>query len=174
MHLVLFKPYLLRQFTIKNLCPCCTYIFKDEDKLKFSMLYTIDGNNSLKRIIRRETVPEAPEPTAQAPTTTEEMPQPVLGPSSEVKDSQTVGRGIYLTREQVNEWAKEVLTELVPGFDNDNNNPCAKHWWNMKTELTAKMWGIFEETGFFWPSVGMVLYSYWQTWLVVVSCKFFT
>jgi hypothetical protein len=127
----------------------CTYILEDEDKLKFSMLYTIDGNDSLKRIIRRETVPEAPEPTAQAPTTTEEMPQPVLGASSEVKDSWTVGRGIYLTREQVDEWAKKVLTELVPGFDNDNNNPCAERWRNMKTELTAKMWGIFDETGIF-------------------------
>jgi hypothetical protein len=181
MHFVPFKPYLLRQFTIafdlyltirtavdrlvqislgrddasyriKNLCPCCTYTLEDEAKLKFSMLYTIDGNDSLKRIIRRETLPEAPEPTAQVPTTTDEMPaspQPVLGASSEVKDSRTVGRGIYLTREQVDKWSKEVLMELVPGFDLDDNNPCADRWRNMKSELTAKMWGIFEETGLF-------------------------
>jgi len=60
-----------------------------------------------------------------------------------------VGRGVYLTREQVDEWANEVLMEQVPGYDPDDDNPCAECWQNMKTELTAKMWGIFEETGLF-------------------------
>ena len=167
MHCVTFKPYLLRQFTIafdlylsirmavdrlvqvslgrdgadyriKNLCPSCTYTLEGEAKLKFSMLYTTDGNDSMKRIIRRETVPEAP-------ATSEGITQPILGACSEAKDSRTAGRGVYLSREQVDEWAKEVLTEEVPGYDDDN--PCAEHWRNMKTELTAKMWGIFEETG---------------------------
>jgi hypothetical protein len=175
MHCKPYKPYLLRQFSIafdlylsirttvdrlvqasldrdgadyriKHICPCCTYILEDEDKLKFSMLYTVDGNDSLKRIIRREAVPET---TAQAPATTEETEQPILGASSEVKDSRTVGRGIFLTREQVDEWAKEVLMEEVPGFDDDEDNPCADRWHNMKAELTAKMWGIFDETGLF-------------------------
>ena len=113
MHCVPFKPYLLQQFTItfdlylsirtavdrlvqvsldrdgadyhiKHLCPCCSYVLEDEEKLKFSMLYTIDGNNSLKRILRREAVPEAP--TVEK-TTTAEVAQPVLGASSKVKDS---------------------------------------------------------------------------------------
>ena len=135
--------------------PACTYILEDEDKLKFSMLYTIDGNDSLKRIIRREAVPEsaaqleAPATTAQARATTEETAQPILGASSEVKDSRTVGRGIFLTREQVDEWAKEVLMEEVPDYNDDDDSPCAERWHNMKTELTAKMWGIFDETGLF-------------------------
>ena len=176
MHCVPFKPYLLRQFTIafdlyisirtavdrsvqaslgrdgvdyriKHLCPPCTYNLEDEANLKFSMLYTTDGNDSMKRIPRRE--PE-PEPTAEEePSTTEGITQPVLGASSEVKDSRTAGRGVYLTREQVDEWSKEVLMEEVPGFDYDDDNPCAERWRNMKTELTAKMWGIFEETGLF-------------------------
>ena len=82
-HCVPFKPYLLRQFSItfdlylsirtavdrqvqvsldrdgadyriKHLCPSCTYVLEGEEKLKFSMLYTVDGNDSLKRIVRRE------------------------------------------------------------------------------------------------------------------------
>jgi hypothetical protein len=182
MHCVPYKLYLHRQFTIafdlylsirtavdrlvqaslkrdgadyriKHLCPCCTYILEDEVKLKFSMLYTVDGNDSLKRIIQREAVLEptaqAPEPTAQAPATTEETALPILGASSEVKDSQTVERGIYLTREQVDEWAKEEPMEEVPGFEYDDDNPCAERWRNMKTKFTAKMWGIFDETGIF-------------------------
>ena len=95
------------------------------------MLYTVDGNDSLKRILRREEAPgptvqapaapatreEAPDSTVQAsaaPATTEEGLQlalPLLGPSSKVKDSQTAGRGVYSTREQVDEWAKEVLSQ---------------------------------------------------------------
>ena len=39
--------------------------------------------------------------------------------------------------------------EEVPGFDYDEDNPCAECWRNMKTELTSKMWGVFEETGLF-------------------------
>ena len=110
------------------------------------MLYTTDGNDSMKRILHREPVPK---PTAkEAPATTEGIAQPILGASSELKDCRTAGCGIYLMREQVDEWAKEVLMEEVPGFD-DDENPCAKCWRNMKTELTAKMWGIFKETGLF-------------------------
>jgi len=176
MHCVPFKPYLLRQFTIafdlylsirtavdrlvqaslgrdgidyriKHLCPPCTYILEGEQKLKFSVLYTTDGNDSMKRIPCREPVPE---PTAEeAPATTEGIVQPILGALSEVKDCRTAGRGIYLTREQVDEWAKEVLMEEVPGFDYVDDNPCAERWRNMKTELTAKMWGMFKETGLF-------------------------
>jgi hypothetical protein len=180
MHHVTFKAYLSRQFTIafdlylnirtavdrlvqvsmdrdaadyhiKHLCPPCTYILEDEEKLKFSMLYTTDGGNSLKRILRREAAPEptTQEQAAQVPVTAEETVQPVLGASCEVQDSRTVGRGVYLTREQVDEWANEVLMEEAPGFDPDDGNPCAERWQNMKTELTAKMWGIFEETGLF-------------------------
>ena len=184
MHSVPFKSYLSRQFSIafdlylsilnnvdrlvqvslerdsadyriKHLCPPCTYILEGEKKLKFSMLYTVDGNDSLKRILRREEVPEQQEDSqksataAQAQTTMEGGPHPLLGPSSEVKDSRTAGHGVYLSREQVDEWAKEVLKEDMPDFDYDDDNPCAECWRNMKTELTTKMWGIFEETGLF-------------------------
>ena len=42
-----------------------------------------------------------------------------------------------------------MLIEEVPGFDYGDDNACAEFWQNMKNELTAKMWGIFEETGLF-------------------------
>jgi hypothetical protein len=83
LHTVPFKPYLSRQFSIalrplpqyrtsvnhavqavllrdtvdwrlRHLCPPCTYTLVGEEKLKFSMLYTGDGNDSLKRILRRK------------------------------------------------------------------------------------------------------------------------
>ena len=168
LHTVPFKPYLSRQFSIafdlylnirnsvdhtvqavllrdtvdwrlRHLCPPCTYTLIDEEKLKFSMLYTVDGNDSLKRILRREA----------APPTSTETEEPVLGDSSESTDTRRAGEGVYLTREQVDEWSKEVLAELNVPNDDDDNNPCAERWRNMKTELTARMWGLFEETGLF-------------------------
>ena len=150
--------------TASNICAhLAATSSKEKKKLKFSMLYTVDGNDSLKRILQREDAPEqqeaqepamaeptpatAAEPTAaQAPMI---MEGPRRGPSSEVKDLQTAGCSIYLTREQVDEWAKEVLMEDMPGFDYDNDNPCDKCWWNMENELTSKMWGVFEESGLF-------------------------
>ena len=168
LHTLPFKSYLSRQFSIaldlylsiwastenavqaallrdtpdwrlRHLCPPCTYTLVDEEKLKFSMLYTVDGNDSLKRILRREA----------APPTSVEMDEPVLGESSESTDTREAGKGVYLTREQVDEWSKEILEELNVPNDDDEESPCAERWRNMKTELTARMWGIFKETGLF-------------------------
>ena len=103
------------------------------------MLYTIDGNDSLKRIVRREI------PLSSIDNI------PILGKSSERLDTQEAGKGIYLTREQVDEWSKETLKSYNPTYDENemDENPCAERWRNMRSELTAKMWGIFEETGLF-------------------------
>lgn len=168
LHSMPFKPHLSRQFSIafdlylsiltfidetvqttlkrdspdwrlRHACPACTYVLVGEEKLKFNMLYTIDGNDSLKRIVRRDTPP------------TSIGDNPILGESSELTDTREAGKGLYLTRKQVDEWSKETLKSFNPTYDeNDTDgNPCAERWRNMRTELTAKMWGIFEETGLF-------------------------
>lgn len=168
LHTIPFKAYLSRQFSIaldlylsirtstkhavqtallrdtadwrlRHLCPTCTYTLVDEEKLKFSMLYTVDGNDSLKRILRWEVVP---------PTLTE-ADEPVLGESSESTDTRQAGNGAYLTREQVDEWSKEILEALNVPNDDVEDSPCAECWRNMKAELTTRMRGIFEETGLF-------------------------
>jgi hypothetical protein len=36
---------------IRNACPACTYKLEEETKLIFDMLYTFDGNDSLKQIL---------------------------------------------------------------------------------------------------------------------------
>ena len=161
-----FKPYLTRQFTIafdlylsiltfideavqtmlkrdspdwrlRHACPACTYVLVGEEKLKFSMLYTIDGSDSLKRIVQQE-IP-----------TTNIVENPILGESCELTDTQEAGKGLYLTHEQVDEWSKESLKSFNPAYDENDveDNPCAERWRNMRTELTGKMWGISEETG---------------------------
>lgn len=172
LHLLPFKSHISRQFSIsydlylsirilaneltqealgrhsedwrlRNVCPLCTYVLEDEEKLKFSMLYTMDGNDSLKRLQRREAIPISPNDNNSL--------EPVLGKSSELEDTREAGKGIYLTNEQVDKWSKETLTQLCPAYveDETDDNPCAERWRNMKTELTAKMWGVFHETGLF-------------------------
>ncbi len=122
---------------VKHLCPPCSYRLEgDATDLKFSMLYTIDGNDSLKRILRREPAPEEP------PNATE----PVLGASSESVDTRDVAYASYLMQQEVDRWSKDVLGTDI---DTEDDNPCAERWRNMKTEVTARMWGIFEETGLF-------------------------
>lgn len=43
------------------------------------------------------------------------------------------------------------MAQLCPAYSENetDDNPCAERWWNMRMELTAKMWGVFEETGLF-------------------------
>jgi hypothetical protein len=129
---------------LRHICPPCTYKLDGEEKLKFSMLYTVDGNDSLKRIQRRETNPiSADDNGSNGP--------PVLGNSSESTDNREAGKGIYLANNMVNQWSKEILAQICPTYSEDetDDNPCAERWRNMRTELTAKMWGVFQETGLF-------------------------
>ena len=81
---------------LRHACPACTYKLKDENRLIFSLLFTMDGNDSLKRILRR---------------ILGEDDTPRL--SSEYIDSRIIDDGFYLTREYVNEWANEAFEDLM-------------------------------------------------------------
>lgn len=87
---------------VKNACPSCFYRLEGEPSLpKFDILVTMDGNDSLKRLIRRE--------TASQPDDGE----PVLGEARERKDPRD-GRGDYiLPQEFVDRWEK-VVEEMIP------------------------------------------------------------
>jgi hypothetical protein len=142
---------------ILNACPACTYKLEGEAKLIFEELYTMDGNDSLKRILRRGSPP--PQVDGE---------EPVVAPSSEHMDSREGGGDYFLSREKVDVWAKVVLEGMLAGEDDvselhhlyatvfliilqegEEYNPCADRWKNMTNDITAKMWGIFDETGIF-------------------------
>ncbi|KAJ7606715.1 hypothetical protein FB45DRAFT_676514, partial [Roridomyces roridus] len=59
----------------------------------------------------------------------------------------------YLPRAQVDEWARRlfhlmsIVLKLMAGQGAEN--PCKERWKNMLNDVTAKMWGIFDETGLF-------------------------
>jgi hypothetical protein len=108
------------------------------------MLITMDGNDSLKRILRRESVKTPMDEEAGAPN---------VGRSVEQPDSRKVGGNYYLTREAVDRWAKEFIAREFANASVDSleedKNPCEGCWSNMINELTAGMWGIFDETAIF-------------------------
>jgi len=142
MHIDIALERQVRDWRLRHCCPACTYKLEGEDHLKFEMLGTMDGNDSQKRILRREVV--------ETPT---EDGAPTVGPSKERPDFRKAPGDYYLNREQVDKWAKEILLEKLraadPTDDEAEPNPCESRWSNMITEITARMWGIFDETGIF-------------------------
>lgn len=81
---------------LRHACPACTYKLKDEKPLLYSLLFTMDGNDSLKRIHRREVDKEG---NARA--------------SSEYADNRDVRGDFYLTREAVDAWANEAIHDVM-------------------------------------------------------------
>ncbi|KAJ7455142.1 hypothetical protein FB451DRAFT_1184469 [Mycena latifolia] len=168
-HGVAYRPYLCQQFSIaydlylnlrqrtderilhalgrdsswrlKHACPACMYKLEGEDELIFSILTTMDGNDSLKRVLRREKTTMAQD----------EADDPTLAKSRERVDNRDVGDGYYISCEKVDKWAKSRLGEQLPmqSGNADQDNPCADRWKNMINDVTSKMWGIFDETGIF-------------------------
>lgn len=74
------------------------YKLKDEPPLKFSMLFVQDGNDSLKCFERCADPDNA---------------NPELGPSVESFDTRTKHENLYLSRVDVNKWAKNTGTKDV-------------------------------------------------------------
>jgi hypothetical protein len=68
------------------------------------MLYTMDGNDSLRRILRRSGSQDD---------------DGALGPSSELPSSCSVPGDRYLSREDVDRWANGVLQDMM-GEDKDS------------------------------------------------------
>ncbi|KAJ3761727.1 hypothetical protein EV360DRAFT_92860 [Lentinula raphanica] len=122
---------------LANACPCCLYRVDGEPDLRFQLLATWDGNNSLKRLRRTE-----------RSDTIDDMPQ--LGKSKEKVDTWQAGGDYYLSREEVDKWSKESIRGISSGqADEAEESSCADRWMNLSEELTAKMWGVYEETGIF-------------------------
>ncbi|KAI6146179.1 hypothetical protein BKA82DRAFT_4330387 [Pisolithus tinctorius] len=105
---------------LQHACPACTYELKDEPRLKFKILYAMDGNDSLKRILRHIVEDED---------------------SHELPTTQKVPTTRYLSREFVDSFAQIGQT--------GDENPCAGRWKNMDEQKTKQTWGVYDETGIF-------------------------
>ncbi|KAJ7066287.1 hypothetical protein C8F01DRAFT_1208564 [Mycena amicta] len=135
---------------LKNACPCCLYKLEGEPAFEIPFMATCDGNNSLSRFHRRER--EVDEEGVYAP-----------GASRERDDNRVVPGDYYISREDVDKWAKDGVTDLIKSFDLEGveeegdveneevegRDVCAERWQNMKEEVTSRAYGMYDETGFF-------------------------
>ncbi|KAI6010375.1 hypothetical protein BKA83DRAFT_4467509 [Pisolithus microcarpus] len=118
---------------LKHACAACTYKLTGEPELKFKLLYAMDGNDSLKRVLRR--LPD-------------EIEDGHLPLSRDLPTSQVLTSSRYLSREYVNKF--DVTGNTDPFSDEDSDaNPCAGRWKNMDDAKTRKAWGVYDETGIF-------------------------
>lgn len=92
---------------LSHASPACTYKLKGEADLIFKMLVTMDGNNSLKRILCHQ-------PVATLAEGEPDPEGPQVGDSRELPDHRTVVGDYLLSREKVDQWAKEILQEILP------------------------------------------------------------
>ncbi|KAI6017015.1 hypothetical protein BKA83DRAFT_4465278 [Pisolithus microcarpus] len=118
---------------LKHACAACTYKLTGEPELKFKLLYAMDGNDSLKRVLRR--LPD-------------EIEDGHLPLSRDLPTGQVLTSSRYLSREYVNKF--DVTGNTDPFSDEDSDaNPCAGRWKNMDDAKTRKAWGVYDETGIF-------------------------
>jgi uncharacterized protein YrzB (UPF0473 family) len=89
---------------MKHTCPACMYKLVGEDQLIFHMLTTMDGNDSLKRVLRRE----------RRTMENDETGELTLAKSSERMDNRDAGDGYFISREKVEKWARTRLAEILP------------------------------------------------------------
>jgi hypothetical protein len=88
---------------LKHACPTCMYVLTDEPNLTFSLLYAMDGNDSLKRVLRRT-------------LDTDDS----LGTSCELPTGQQLKSDRYLSRTFVDKFARDSGTagdEVRRAFD---------------------------------------------------------
>ncbi|KIN95760.1 hypothetical protein M404DRAFT_934427, partial [Pisolithus tinctorius Marx 270] len=112
---------------LQHACPACTYELKDKPCLKFKILYAMDSNDSLKRILCRIAEDED---------------------SHELPTTQKVPTTRYLSREFVDSFAQSAPIQST-SKDTGDENPCAGRWKNMDEQKTKQTWGVYDETGIF-------------------------
>ncbi|KAG1903493.1 uncharacterized protein F5891DRAFT_977616 [Suillus fuscotomentosus] len=126
---------------LKHCCPACIYTLQDEDSLKFKILFTMDGNDSLKRVLKRLSHDSDLD-------NLDGMESRVMQRSSDLPTMQCVHGDRYLSREFVESFRSNDLSMDMLG-GNDEDNPCIGQWKNMRDDKTKRMWGVFNESGIF-------------------------
>ncbi|KAI5994764.1 hypothetical protein EDD15DRAFT_2195896 [Pisolithus albus] len=117
---------------LKHTCAACTYKLTDEPELKFKLLYAMDGNDSLKCVLRC-------------------LPDEIADNhrlSRDLLTGQVLMSSRYVSCEYVNKFAMAGSKDPIPKVDSDPN-PCAGCWKNMDDTKTKKIWGVYDETGIF-------------------------
>ncbi|KAG1860363.1 hypothetical protein F4604DRAFT_1882611 [Suillus subluteus] len=118
---------------LKHTCLACSYVLADEEQLTFKMLYAMDGNDSLKRVIRRTLNNNNNNNNSDS-----------VGICSELPTGQTLTSDRYLSHTFVDQFAQNspsVCQNSAPP-----ENLCEGRWKNMDDTKMKKAWGVCDET----------------------------
>lgn len=126
------------KWRLRNACSACTYKLKDEQDLKFAMLVAMDGNNSLKRVLRKGESPT--DGTSEGD---------VVSVSCELPDPRKPTGDYYRNREEVDRFSDNTGRGESGNVPAESDVSCAQRWTNMDNEKTSRMWGVFDESGIF-------------------------
>ncbi|KAI6099141.1 hypothetical protein F5141DRAFT_1190692 [Pisolithus sp. B1] len=112
---------------LKHCCLACMYTLEGEQPLHFSILYALDGNDSLERIQCKLLSEDG-----EGQSTSTELPT-----------CQVLTCDRYLSCKFV-----AVCHNYLADLDLQGSevNPCAGHWKNMDDQKTKKTWGVYDET----------------------------
>ncbi|KAG1840303.1 hypothetical protein DFJ58DRAFT_718410 [Suillus subalutaceus] len=116
---------------LKHACPACTYTLTDEEKLHFKILYAMDGNDSLKRILRRSLDDD----------------DDSLGLSSKLPTGQVLVSDRYLSRNFVEQFAQD--TPCDTGANSLAENSCEGRLEKYGRCETKKLGVFMTKTGVF-------------------------
>lgn len=81
--------------TEKNARAACTYVLKNENKLEFGLVATMDGNGSLKRVLRR---------AFDLGLQDDEKPAESSSHGTDLKDNRSVSGTVYIDRSIINKF----------------------------------------------------------------------
>lgn len=96
------------RWRLKHACPACTYKLQGEVPMKFSLLYAMDGNDSLKRVLKKST---------QDDLDTEDN-SPLAPCSSELPTTQFVGGDRYLLNDYIEQFSRDSPADML-SLDDD-------------------------------------------------------
>ena len=138
-------------------CPCCTYETTNEPKLTYKMLVAIDGNESLKRVLRTKTLDDDAKLCIERRDPRERPSHMYVeaGKVNEFKNEVTTRRtksqpiAISHSSQLSTRSSQEQSTEASPIDGFDGESPCVDRWTNLASESTKRMWNIFDESGIF-------------------------
>ncbi|KAJ7776375.1 hypothetical protein B0H16DRAFT_1659775 [Mycena metata] len=132
---------------LTNCCSGCMYKLEGEEELEFSMLVTMDGNDSLKRVLRKE---------AQD---FDEDGNLIPGESKERFDPRTAaaGKDYFIPREKVDLWSKNRIDQWRKDWEarkkesneEERRNAAQRRWKNLADDSSKRTWAIYDETGVF-------------------------
>ncbi|KAJ3765228.1 hypothetical protein FB446DRAFT_795258 [Lentinula raphanica] len=134
-----------RNWRMLNACPPCQYRLREDEDLDVRMIVTMDGNDSLRRVERKEDVLQEEEAGGEA----------ISQVSRERIDRCVGGVDYFASREETQAW-DESNWPAVRSEQPDNTSDyswvesrCEDRWENMNDSKTSRSMNKFHEHGWF-------------------------